>query len=492
MRESVSKKKIDELLSRRVVSVMVKADLRKRLMSGKQLRVKLGFDPTAPDIHLGHTLTLRKLKEFQDLGHQIVFIVGDYTTRVGDPTGKSKTRPMLAEKEIEKNAETYLAQIGKILDIDKVEVRRNSEWFGEMSFADIISLTSKFTAAGMTGREDFKKRMKRGIDVHMHELLYPMMQAYDSVMINADVEIGSTDQLFNMLAGRELQKKMGMKPQVVMTVGPILVGTDGTRKMSKSLNNYIGIDEAPEEMFGKVMSIPDSAMWDYFSLVTDLPAKEIGGMEKNCKQNKMNPRDAKVILAKKIIEMYHSSKVADEAEVRFFKIFAKKQIPDDVPIYSVSIGEHNLVDILVDAQLVKSKSEARRLIEQGGIKVDGHPISDFDLKLAIDYRNIEAHPGKKEVSTKRKPSKRKPAKKRAEGKQISLSKSGTSAYSTKSAIYHRSARDVSTKREGQCVYSIKSSKSHHDSKMVKHSKDTGFLVQRGKRQFVEVSCKKKK
>lgn len=383
MKVSTDKAKIDALLSRRVVEAVVEKDLRARLFSGTQLRVKLGFDPTAPDIHLGHTMTLRKLKEFQDLGHQIVLIVGDYTTRVGDPTGKSKTRPMLDEKEIEKNAKTYLAQIGKILDIDKVIVRRNSEWFGKMSFADIIVLMSKFTVARMIERDDFEKRMENGVDVHMHELLYPMMQGYDSVMIDADVEIGGTDQRFNILTGRELQKKMGKRPQEAMFIGPILVGTDGTQKMSKSLGNHIGIDESPEEMFGKVMSIPDSALWDYFTLVTDVAEEEIAEMRKACEKGKMNPRDAKVRLGKEIVAMYHSASAADDAEAHFVKVFAKKGVPDEIPEHTMPAGSHTIVDVLVDAGLASSKSDARRTVGQGGVKVAGEVVKDIAFEVRI-------------------------------------------------------------------------------------------------------------
>lgn len=381
MAVSTDKKKIEHLLTRNVERQA--GELKKRLESGKKLRVKFGADPTAPDLHLGHTVPLRKLREFQDLGHQVVFIIGDYTAKVGDPSGKSKTRPMLSDEDVKKNAETYLAQVGKVLDLKKTEIRWNGEWFSKMGFDDILKLCAQFTVARMIEREDFANRMKEGTDVHMHELLYPMMQAYDSIMIDADVEIGGTDQMFNILAGRDLQRKMGKQEQECLFMGPILVGTDGTRKMSKSLGNYVGVSEAPEEMFGKIMSIPDAAMRDWFMLVTDIPADEVKEIMDACASGKMNPRDAKVRLAKEIISQYHSAKDADAAEEHFKNVFQKKEVPDDVPELAVKAGEHALLDLLVAAKFAASKGEARRVVSEGGVRVAGDVVKDVAATVKV-------------------------------------------------------------------------------------------------------------
>lgn len=387
------KKKIDQLLSRRVAEAVVLDSLRKKLESGKKLRVKLGVDPTAPDLHLGHTVPLKKLREFQDLGHQVVLIIGDYTARVGDPTGKSKTRPMLSEDDVKKNAETYLAQAGKVLDIDKVEIRWNGEWFSKMDFNDLLKLAAQFTVARMIERDDFANRLDAGTDIHMHELLYPMMQAHDSIMVEADVEIGGTDQRFNILAGRDLQRKMGKPEQDCLFLGPILVGTDGAKKMSKSLGNYVGVAEAPNEMFGKVMSIPDSALWDWFALATDVAEEEIAMLRAACEGKTMNPRDAKVRLAKEIIGMYHSAKDADAAEEHFNATFRDKQVPDDVP--TVAVDARTLVEILVETGLCASKSDARRQIEQGGVKVAGETVKDLAAAVGVTAEPTLIQKGKR-------------------------------------------------------------------------------------------------
>ena len=389
------KDKIESLLRRRVAEVVVEESLRKKLASGRKLRVKLGVDPTAPDLHLGHAVALKKLREFQELGHQVVLIIGDYTTRVGDPTGKSKTRPMLSEADIEANAKTYLDQAGKVIDLTKIEVRRNGEWFAKLNFNDVIQLAAKFTVARMIERDDFAKRLKEGSDIHLHELLYPMMQAYDSIMVEADVEIGGTDQKFNILAGRDLQRKLGKPEQDAMFLGPILVGTDGVHKMSKSLGNYIGVSEAPEQMFGKTMSIPDAALWDYFNLATDVPLGEIAAIKAACANGKMNPRDAKVRLAKEIITFYHSAKDADAAEEAFVKTFKNKEVPDDVPEVVIVGGERPLVEVLVEAKLAASKSEARRLVEQGGVKVDGTVVEGIDSMITIGSKKLLIQKGKR-------------------------------------------------------------------------------------------------
>jgi tyrosyl-tRNA synthetase len=387
--------KIDRLLTRRVAEVVVADSLKKKLLSGRRLRVKLGVDPTAPDLHIGHAVPLKKLREFQDMGHQVVLIIGDYTARVGDPTGKSKTRPMLTEADVKRNAETYLAQAGKVLDVKKLEIRWNGEWFSKMDFNSVIALAAQFTVARMIERDDFSNRLKEGTDVHLHELMYPMMQAYDSIMVEADVEIGGTDQKFNILAGRDLQRKMGKPEQDCMFLGPILVGTDGVKKMSKSLGNYVGVSEAPEEMFGKIMSIPDAAMRDWFLLATDMPEDGIRDLLGACAAGKMNPRDAKVRLAKEIIAMYHSARAADAAEERFKAVFQKKEVPDDVPECAVAGGKRGLAELLVETKLVASKSEARRQIEQGGVKVGGEVVNDAAATVVVGKKPTLIQKGKR-------------------------------------------------------------------------------------------------
>ncbi len=395
MAVSTDRNKIDRLLSRRVAETIVADSLRKKLLSGKPLRVKFGADPTSPDLHLGHAVALGKLREFQDLGHKVVFIIGDYTAMIGDPTGKSKTRPILSEKEVKVNAKTYLAQVGKILDLKKTEVRKNSEWFAKMRMADVIRLASQFTVARMIERDDFSERMKGGTDIHLHELLYPAMQAYDSIMVGADVEVGATDQKFNILAGRDLQRKMGKPEQDVLLVGPILVGTDGAKKMSKSLGNYVGISEPSDDMYGKVMSIPDAIMWDWFALTTDLDQKEIADLRTSCEIGRMNPRDAKARLAREIVAMYHSANAAATAEQHFKNLFQKKETPDDVPSVATDAGERALVDLLVETKLASSKGEARRLIVQGGVKVAGAVVANPDATVRIGKEPMLIQKGKR-------------------------------------------------------------------------------------------------
>lgn len=393
MKVSTDKKKIAHLLTRNVERQA--GELAEHLESGKKLRVKLGADPTAPDLHLGHTVILRKLREFQELGHQVVFIIGDYTAKVGDPSGKSKTRPMLTDAEVKKNAKTYLAQVGRILDLKKTEIRWNGEWFKKMNFNDILKLCAQFTVARMVEREDFRNRLKEGTDVHMHELLYPMMQAYDSIMVNADVEIGGTDQMFNILAGRDLQRKLGKPEQDCLFMGPILVGLDGTKKMSKSLGNYIGITDTPDEMFGKVMSIPDAVLRDWFMLTTNLETDEIEGITAACAQGTMNPRDAKVRLAKEIIMMYHSKKAADASEVQFMKVFQKKEVPDDVAEVLLKAGEYGILDLLVETKLAASKGEARRVVTEGGVRVAGAVVKDIGAKVMVGKKATLLQKGKR-------------------------------------------------------------------------------------------------
>jgi tyrosyl-tRNA synthetase len=392
---STDPKKIEELLTRRVADAVVIDSLRKKLASGKVLRIKFGADPTSPDLHIGHAVPIKKLKEFQDLGHQVVFIIGDYTARIGDPSGKSKTRPMLTDEDVTNNAKTYFEQVGKILDLKKTEIHFNGEWFSKMGFSDLLHLAGQFTVARMIERDDFANRMREGSDVHMHELLYPMMQAYDSIMVDADVEIGATDQRFNILAGRDLQRKMGKPEQDCLFLGPLLVGTDGTKKMSKSLGNYVGLTDTADDMFGKVMSIPDAALWDWFALTTDLPHAEFHAMRDACQSGTMNPRDAKVRLAKEIITEYHSAADADAAEQNFINVFQKKEIPDDIAEVSVAGGERGLLDLLVETGLCASKSDARRQVEQGGVKLDGQVVTDVALMIAVAQTQILIQKGKR-------------------------------------------------------------------------------------------------
>jgi len=382
-------------MTRRVAEVIVEDSLRQRLEFGKPLRIKFGADPTKPDLHLGHVVALKKLREFQDLGHQVVFIIGDFTAQVGDPSGKSKTRPPLSAEDAKKNGETYLAQVGKVLDRDRLEIRWNSEWFGKMTMGEIIKLASRFTVARIIERDDFSKRLKEGSDIHAHELLYPMMQAYDSIMVDADIEIGATDQKFNILAGRDLQRRMSKPEQDVMLLGPILVGTDGKQKMSKSLDNYIAIAEPAAGMYGKVMSIPDSAIWDYFTLVTEVPEKEIAKMREDCAKKKMNPRDAKARLAREIVAEFHSEDAAKEAEQEFDQIFRQGGRPDEIPEHLVEEAEVPLVEVLVNAGLCKSKTEARKVIEQGGVKVNDEIVTEVGATVAASESGAIVQKGKR-------------------------------------------------------------------------------------------------
>jgi len=357
-------------------------ELRERLIeaqkAGRPLRVKAGFDPTAPDLHLGHTVLLRKMKHFQDLGHTAIFLIGDVTARIGDPTGRNVTRPPMSREQIESNTGTYLEQVFKILDRDKTEVRHNSEWLDALRFDDIVRLNSRYTVARILERDDFAKRYKEGAPISMHELLYPLAQAYDSVMLKCDVELGGTDQKFNLLVGREIQKDFGQPPQIVATT-PLLRGLDGVNKMSKSLNNYIGIDEAPSEMFGKVMSISDELMWEYYELLTDLAPSEIEAL----KSSEENPRNLKVKLAKFIIRDFHSAEAADAAEMDFVARFVKKEIPDEIEETAIAAGTYNLADLLVQTNLAASKKEARRLIEQGGVKLNGEKASNTSAEIEL-------------------------------------------------------------------------------------------------------------
>jgi len=361
------------IIKRGADEILVEKELVKRLESGKPMRIKAGFDPTAPDLHLGHTVLINKLRQFQDLGHEILFLIGDFTGMIGDPTGKSATRPALTREDVIENAKSYQEQIFKILDPEKTQVMFNSTWMNEMSPAELIQLTAKHTVARMLERDDFNKRYTSGQSIAIHEFLYPLIQGYDSVVMKADVELGGTDQKFNLLVGRQLQEAYGQRPQVVLTM-PILEGLDGVQKMSKSLNNYIGINDAPDDMFGKIMSISDELMWRYFELLSFRPLDEIEAFKAEIESGK-NPRDIKFLLAEEIIERFHDRTAADKARENFISRFQKGKTPDEMPEFSLS-AELPAANLLKEAELVKSTSEAMRMIKQGAVKVDGEKLTD--------------------------------------------------------------------------------------------------------------------
>lgn len=362
-------------------------ELRKKLeravATNTPLRVKLGLDPSAPDIHLGHTVVLRKLKQFQDLGHQIVLIIGDFTGRIGDPSGKSAARKPLTEEQVLENAKTYEDQIFKILDRDKTEVHFNSEWLGKMNFADVLTLAAKYTVARMLERDDFQKRYTEGRPISLHEFMYPLMQGYDSIATKADIEFGGTDQKFNLIVGRHLQNETGMEPQVVITM-PLLEGLDGVQKMSKSLGNYIGIDEEPTEMYGKAMSIPDELMARYFMLVTDMPREEQEQLAQGLKDGSVHPRDAKMLLAKTIVELYHGAAAAEAAEQEFVRVFQERDLPSEIEELSIDAGEVWLPQLLHAAGMVSSNSEGKRMIKQGSVRVNGEKVTEENCTLQND------------------------------------------------------------------------------------------------------------
>ncbi len=369
--------------------------LKTKLASGRQLIIKAGFDPTAPDLHLGHTVLLRKLRHFQDLGHKVIFLIGDATALVGDPSNQSQIRKMMTWDEVCRNALTYREQVKKILNVDDrntFDMRGNSEWFGgvpgqaraKFSLSELIALASRYTVARLIERDDFQKRLKADQEVSMLELFYPLMQGYDSVMLKADVELGGTDQKFNLLVGRDLQRRYGQEPQVVITM-PLLEGTDGVNKMSKSLGNHIGISEPPGEMFGKVMSIPDSLIVKYFTLLTDRDSADLAALEKQLKAKQVNPRDAKADLAAEIVTMYHGAEASQQAREEFVKVFSHRKPPTDIPCVRIaadSNGHVDLVGVLVNAKLANSNNQARRLIRQGGVKLNGTPVASPVIALA--------------------------------------------------------------------------------------------------------------
>jgi tyrosyl-tRNA synthetase len=367
----------------------LRAKLAKSIETGTPLRVYLGVDPTAPDIHLGHTVVLRKLKHFQDLGHTAVFLIGDFSAMIGDPTGVSETRPPLTREQVDANAKTYLEQVFKILDRGKTEVRYNSEWLGKMNAGDVVRLCSHYRLARMLEREDFRSRLDQGHPISVHELLYPLLTAIDAVNLKSDLELGATEQKFNLLVHREIQREYGLPGQAVLTM-PILVGLDGQRKMSKSLGNYVGITEPSNEIFGKIMSIPDELMWTYYELVTDRTPDEIAALKKEVSSSKKNPMDAKMQLAQEVIAGFQGEEAGRKAMEHFQRVFRERQAPDDAPVKKVPVnGTKKLTALLVDLQLIASKSEAERLIKQGGVEIDGarvdDPRRDIDLSKAGEF-----------------------------------------------------------------------------------------------------------
>lgn len=378
MKIITDKNKVNEILTKGAEEVLVKENLRKRLESGKKLRIKFGIDPTGSVLHLGHSVVLRKLKQFQDLGHQIIFLIGDFTARIGDPTGRSSTRKPMADKEIKINMKNYAKQAGLILDMKKVEIRYNSEWLDKLGLNELIMLASKITYAQMAQRADFKDRIKNDKDLSLQEFLYPMIQGYDSIALKADVELGGTDQKFNLLMGRQLQKRYGMESQDIITC-PLLEGLSGGDKMSKSLDNYIALTEKPEEMYGKIMSLTDNLIVRYFSLCADLPENEIEEMKLELEGGKVNPRDYKMKLAYEIVKIYHGEKEADAAREYFVKTVQKKEIPSGIKTVTQTMtGDARLVVLLVKNNLALNNSEAKRLISQGGIKVNGQIVKDIN------------------------------------------------------------------------------------------------------------------
>lgn len=384
---------INLLLSSQVAEVIGREHLETDLRAGAPLRVKLGADPSAPDLHLGHAVVLRKLRQFQQLGHTAVFIIGDYTARIGDPSGKSKTRPQLDPAAIAQNAKTYFDQVGKIVDLKAAEIHYNSEWFAKMPLSEVIGLLARFTVARVIERDDFAKRLKAGADIGLHELLYPAMQAYDSAAINASVELGGTDQKFNMLAGRELQKKMGFTPQDVL-ICPLLRGTDGVQKMSKSLGNYIGLSEAPDEMYGKTMSIPDTLIVHYFELAAAALPEEIAALRAEI-ANGINPRDFKMRLARRIVSFYWGEREAIKAEESFSRVFQKHETPSDIKQFEVKEKKISLIDALVSTRLVASKTEARRVIGEGAVKVNGAVNKNLNAVLELPKDGLLLQKGKR-------------------------------------------------------------------------------------------------
>lgn len=393
-----------EIIKQGVVDIISEEDLVRKLekskKTGKPLKIKLGFDPSAPDIHLGHTITLRKLRQFQELGHQVIFIIGDYTAMIGDPSGKSQTRKPLNREQVIENAKTYQAQVSKILDTEKAQVRFNGEWLAKLTFQDTLSLASKYTVARMLERDDFSKRFKNGNPISVHEFLYPLMQGYDSVAIEADIEIGGTDQTFNFLVARDLQREYGQEPQVILTF-PLLEGIDGIQKMSKSLGNYIGIKESPKEMFGKIMSIPDDLMLKYYNLLGVVTPAEFAELKTGLESGTLHPREAKARLGRLIVEQYHDKDSAVKAEEEFNKQFRDRGTPEEIPTVTVYTETDSLgvLKVMSMSSIAKSNSDARRLVQQNAVTIDGQKVVDDKMELTSGKEYL-LHVGRKFMKVK--------------------------------------------------------------------------------------------
>ncbi len=375
-----------QILTRNVADIVVRKELEAKLNSGKPLRIKFGIDPTGAYLTLGHMVVIRKLREFQQAGHEIILLFGNFTAQIGDPSGKTQTRVPLTQEKVEENAKNYLEQVGKVLDLEKVKVTWNADWLGKLNFGDILKLSSVFTVSQMLERDMYQERIKKDLPIGLHEFLYPMMQGYDSVALESDVELGGTDQMFNMLAARPLQKSVGQTPQCIMTM-KILVGTDGVKKMGKSEGNFIAVLDKPQEMYGKIMSIPDHIILNYFEMCTDCTTAELSDFEQRLKKGD-NPRDIKMQLGRMIVEKYHSKTAADEAEAEFIKIFAKGGLPEDIETIIVSEKQASLIDLLVAHKLVASRGEVRRLIEGGGIKINQEKITDQNIVLDVSTEKL--------------------------------------------------------------------------------------------------------
>ncbi len=380
-----------DLIRRGASEIIPEDELVKKLENSikenKPLNIKLGCDPSRPDLHIGHSVVLRKLAQFQFLGHQAILIIGDFTAMIGDPSGRNTTRPALTLEETRLNGQSYFEQASKILDKEKTKIVYNSEWLSKMNFEDVIKLASKYTAARMIERDDFTKRFRSGEPISLHELLYPLAQAMDSVAINSDVELGGTDQKFNLLVGRDIQREFGVQPQVILTM-PLLVGTDGIEKMSKSYDNYIGISDSPKEIFGRTLSIPDNLIYNYYELATDVSNEGLTEIKKQLENPSVNPRDLKRKLARTIVRMYHNEQAAVEAEEEFDRIFIKKEIPDEIPDYKIQQNEMGILDLIVQVNFAPSKAEAKRLVMQGGVSVDGKKIIDTNTVIRIENNLI--------------------------------------------------------------------------------------------------------
>ena len=374
-------------LSNNIVTLITKEELLEKLELNRPLKIKLGVDPSRPDLHLGHAVVLKKLREFQELGHKVILIIGDFTARIGDPSGRSKTRPMLSKEETKDNARTYTSQAYKILDKDKTELRFNSEWLDPLSFEDVLKLSGKYTVARMLERNDFSKRYNNNEPISVSEFLYPLAQAYDSVIVKADVEIGGEDQLFNFIVARKIQEEYGQKPQCIMTL-PLIEGTDGHLKMSKSYDNYIAFEDTPDDKYGKIMSVPDSLIIKYMRLLTDFSEEYIKEIEEKIKEKGINPRDVKMKLAYEIVSFFHGEKTAKEAQNNFISVFRRKRVPENMPVIELKNDIMNIIDLMVDYTNIQSRSEAKRLVMQNGVKYNNETVSDINTEIKISDGDI--------------------------------------------------------------------------------------------------------